>query len=92
MPTVHLLIKGRVQGVAYRASAKDKAIELSLTGWVKNTAAGDVEAVVTGPDAKIQQFIAWCRQGPPAAIVSDVKIEPMPETSFEEFVIVNLLR
>ena len=85
MPTVHLLIKGRVQGVYYRASAKEKALELSLTGWVKNTAAGDVEAVVTGPQTAIQDFIAWCRQGPPAAEVQEVQIEPMPETTFEEF-------
>jgi len=89
MPTVHLLIKGRVQGVYYRASAKDKAIELSLTGWIKNTAAGDVEAVVTGPDTAIQRFIAWCRQGPPAAEVSDVEVKPIPETAFEEFAIVK---
>jgi len=89
MPTVHLLIKGRVQGVAYRASAKDKAIELSLTGWVKNTEAGDVEAVVTGPEEKVQLFIAWCRQGPAAAKVTDVEIESMPETPFEGFAIVR---
>jgi len=89
MPTAHLLIKGRVQGVYYRASAKDKAIQLSLTGWVKNTAAGDVEAVVTGPETAIQSFIAWCRQGPPAAEVEDVKVNPMPETAFEEFFILR---
>ena len=89
MPTAHLLIKGKVQGVYYRASAKDKAIELSLTGWVKNTPAGDVEAVVTGPQTAIQSFIAWCRQGPPAAKVEDIKVTPMPETAFPDFSIMR---
>jgi len=89
MPTVHLLIKGRVQGVAYRASAKDKAFQLSLTGWIKNTTAGDVEAIVTGPDTAIQSFIAWCRQGPPAAEVQEVQVKPMPETVFSEFAILR---
>lgn len=89
MPTVHLLITGKVQGVYYRASAKDKAVELSLTGWVKNTASGDVEAVVTGPNAAILTFIAWCRQGPPSAEVEEVKVEPMSETVFSEFAIIR---
>ncbi|MBS1603624.1 MAG: acylphosphatase [Bacteroidetes bacterium] len=87
MPTFHLLIKGKVQGVCYRAGAKDKATELSLTGWVKNTAAGDVEAIVTGPQPAIQHFIAWCRQGPPAAEVKEVQVEPMPATAFADFTI-----
>ena len=89
MPTVHLLIKGRVQGVAYRASAKDKAISLSLTGWVRNTAAGDVEAVVSGAAERIQTFIDWCRQGPPAAEVGEVVVEPMADTVYGEFAIVR---
>jgi acylphosphatase len=89
MPTTHLLIQGKVQGVNYRASAKNKAIELSLTGWIKNTAAGDVEAVVTGPDNAIRTFIAWCRQGPPAAKVEKVQVEPLTTTTFSEFTIIR---
>ena len=78
MPTVHLLIKGKVQGVAYRASAQDKAIQLSLTGWVRNTPQGHVEATVTGPAPPLQQIITWCKQGTPAAPVPNVEVHPPP--------------
>jgi acylphosphatase len=89
MPTVHLLIKGKVQGVNYRAAAKSKAASLALTGWIKNTDEADVEATVTGEDEAIRQFIKWCRQGPPAAVVTDVKAEPVPETPFLTFSILR---
>jgi acylphosphatase len=89
MPTVHLLIKGIVQGVFYRASAKDIAEELQLTGWVKNTVEGDVEAVATGTDEQLQQFINWCKQGPPKAVVTDVKITLQNEEAFDKFKVVR---
>ena len=89
MPTVHLLIKGKVQGVNYRASAKGIATNLVLTGWVKNTAEGCVEVGVTGDNEAIQQFIKWCRQGPPAAVVTDVEVKPMPDCNFPTFSIVR---
>jgi acylphosphatase len=63
-----------VQGVWYRASTKQKAEELGLTGWVKNTAQGNVEAVFEGDESTVNQMIAWCRKGPPLAQVTDVKI------------------
>lgn len=89
MPTVHLLLKGKVQGVNFRAAAKSKAANLALTGWIKNTAEGDVEATVTGENEAIQQFIKWCKQGPPAAVVTDVEVEPVPETPFLSFSIMR---
>lgn len=89
MPTVHILIKGKVQGVSYRAAAKGRAANLVLTGWVKNTADGDVEATVTGENEAIQQFIKWCRQGPPSAVVTDVQVKPVPETPFLTFSIMR---
>ena len=89
MPTVHLLIKGKVQGVNYRAAAKGRAANLALTGWIKNTAEGDVEVTVSGEHEAIQQFIKWCRQGPPAAVVAKVEIKPMPETPFLTFSIMR---
>jgi acylphosphatase len=85
MPTVHLIITGRVQGVSYRFAAKEMATSLSLTGWVKNTAEGHVEAIVSGPEPALQQFIDWCRQGPRLAAVSDVIIQHVPEISFNDF-------
>jgi acylphosphatase len=89
MPTVHLLIKGKVQGVFYRATAKDVAQELQLTGWVKNTKEGNVEIVVTGTNEKLQQFTEWCRQGPSKAEVTNVEITMEDEKAFDKFSIVR---
>ncbi|MER3464510.1 MAG: acylphosphatase, partial [Chitinophagaceae bacterium] len=58
MQTVHLLIKGNVQGVFYRASAKEKADKLGVTGWIRNTEDESVEATATGEDETIGKFIA----------------------------------
>ena len=69
---VQLHITGIVQGVCYRASARDEAVELGLTGWVKNNLDGSVEALAEGPTEAIERFIAWCRRGPPSAEVEDV--------------------
>jgi acylphosphatase len=71
---IHVVISGHVQGVWYRASTKEKAEELGLTGWVKNTAQGNVEAVFEGEESTVNEMIAWCRKGPPLAQVADVKV------------------
>jgi acylphosphatase len=89
MPTKHLLIKGKVQGVFYRASAKEVADTLGLNGWVRNTEEGNVEAVVTGADYQLQDFIAWCRQGPSGAVVTDVQVREQQEESFPNFKIIR---
>ncbi len=74
-----LEIKGKVQGVWYRASAKDKAIELGLTGKIWNEYDGDVGAIVQGPLDQILSFIEWCKEGPPLAKVDDVVEEEISE-------------
>lgn len=89
MPTVHLLIKGKVQGVFYRATAKDVAKELGLTGWVKNTKEGNVEALASGSNEQLQQFINWCRRGPAKAIVTNVEISFLEEQPFNDFKIIR---
>lgn len=83
--TVHLLIKGRVQGVFYRASAKEKALNAGLTGWVRNTKSGDVEILVTGTESDLNQFINWCKTGPSKANVEEVTVTDNPFISFETF-------
>jgi acylphosphatase len=85
MATIHLLIKGKVQGVFYRASAKKIADKLNLTGWIKNTKEGDVEAVITGKENQLEEFIEWCKKGPENAEVVDVVVERKPTTSFDTF-------
>ena len=69
-----LKILGRVQGVFYRQSTKETAVRLGLTGWVRNCPGGSVEAVFEGEKSTVEQAIEWCRQGPPAARVTDVVV------------------
>lgn len=73
MQRVHLLISGRVQGVWYRASTRAEADRLGLTGWVRNLSGGQVEAVAEGPRSSLEQLVAWCRRGPPHAVVRSVE-------------------
>ena len=74
MTRAELLISGMVQGVFYRASAQQEAQRLGLTGEVRNLPDGNVEAVVEGPRERVDEFIAWCRRGPPSARVEDVRV------------------
>lgn len=89
MRTVHLLISGKVQGVFYRSSAQDVAAELSLTGWIRNTEEGCVEATVTGEEMAIHRFIEWCKKGPSRAVVENVAITPKPDQGFNDFKIIR---
>ena len=66
---VHLLVSGRVQGVAFRASAVDEARSLGLRGWVRNLPDGRVEAEAEGERARLLDLARWCERGPPAARV-----------------------
>lgn len=82
-----LLIKGRVQGVFFRAHTRDLAESLGLKGWVRNLPLRRVEAVFQGPREKVEQAIAWCHQGPPAALVSEVAVswgDPDPDVTIFE--------
>ncbi len=70
-----LKIQGRVQGVFYRQSTKETAVRLGLTGWVRNCSDGSVEAVFEGAKETVDAAIEWCRQGPPAARVTEVAVD-----------------
>jgi acylphosphatase len=65
----HIDVRGRVQGVGFRAFVEDRAIELGLTGWVRNRRDGSVEAVFAGPRAAVDEIVAACRTGPGGARV-----------------------
>ena len=70
---VRFRVVGRVQGVAYRASAVDAAVGLGVFGWVRNVAAGDaVEGVVQGQATAVDSFLAWAAKGPPGARVDRI--------------------
>ncbi len=89
MKNVHVLISGKVQGVFFRASTKQKAESLGLKGWVKNTSDGKVEAVFEGKDDRVQDMIEWCNHGPALANVIDVECE---EQKFEDKYISFLIK
>ena len=82
-------IRGRVQGVGYRAACARRACELGLTGWVRNRVDGSVEAAFVGPPDRLETMRAWLHRGPPSAHVASVEVAPAalpdpPGTGFEQ--------
>jgi acylphosphatase len=75
---VQVLIEGRVQGVFFRASTRDEARALGLTGWVRNLPDGRVAALFEGDKRLVERMLAWCRQGPPYSYVDHVEEEWQP--------------
>lgn len=80
-----ILVTGRVQGVFYRASARDKANELGLTGFAQNKEEGCVHIVVEGEEDHLIEFEKWCWQGPPRAKVEQVVTVPQEIKNFAAF-------
>ncbi|MCK9197415.1 MAG: acylphosphatase [Syntrophales bacterium] len=70
MKRLHIVISGRVQGIAFRASTRKAAIALNLTGWVKNLQDNRVEAVFEGENDHVESMRRWCEHGPPLARVT----------------------
>ena len=85
MKRVHVRIRGRVQGVFFRAEARARAESLGLAGWVRNAEDSSVEAVFEGDDDRVGSMVDWCRRGPSGARVDDLEVqpeEPTGETGF----------
>ena len=75
-----VLVEGRVQGVFFRDSCQRQASAAGLAGWARNLPDGKVEVVVEGPAAAVERMVAWCRQGPSRAVVTDARVvEERPE-------------
>ena len=85
MKTIRLIIKGKVQGVFYRATAKDVADMLGVKGWVRNLPDNNVEITASATEELLQKFIAWCKQGPPKARVDEVVVEDLTLEEFKDF-------
>lgn len=90
MPTsvLHLIARGKVQGVYYRASAQTEAQRLQLDGWARNLRNGDVEMLIVGPQPALDAFCDWARRGPTQAHVSELIVsqhagENEPPRGFE---------
>ncbi len=74
MTRADVVVMGLVQGVFYRASAQQEAMRLGLVGEVRNLPDGSVEIIAEGPKETVEELIAWCRRGPPAARVEHVRV------------------
>lgn len=82
-----ITVKGKVQGVFYRASTLSTAQDLGLTGWVRNEANGDVKLEVYGPVEPVAELIVWCSNGPEFAKVENVNAKDIPYQELKEFII-----
>ena len=84
--SVHVLISGRVQGVFFRANTKQQAEMFGLSGWVRNTNDGKVEAIFEGEEEMLDKIIKWCYKGPPLSKVEKVDVKKQePTNEFEDF-------
>ena len=82
-----VVIEGRVQGVGYRVSCAREAAAAGLAGSVRNRPDGRVEATFEGPPARVEAMIAWCRRGPGAARVQNVRVSELVPTGATGFTI-----
>lgn len=84
LKTLRIKITGQVQGVFFRADAKDLANDLGLTGWACNEPGNNISIVVQGPTEFVDRFLKWCHQGPVHARVDKVEVSEDPEAEIYE--------
>lgn len=91
MATVHkeITVKGRVQGVFFRASTKQVADRLGINGQVRNLPDGSVWIAAESEEPAMEAFIAWCRQGPPEAVVTGLQLVEAPLRHYKGFEVVR---
>jgi len=85
MRRVHVIVRGRVQGVGYRYTMRMVAQDAGVAGWVRNRRDGTVEAEVEGTPAQVDEVLAWMADGPPGSAVDDARVtetEPVGERGF----------
>jgi acylphosphatase len=85
MRAVRIRIEGRVQGVAFRDWMQSQAQSLGLAGWVRNRRDGSIEAVISGDPDLVEDMLARCRQGPPAARVTNLAVLAEEDETFAAF-------
>ncbi len=91
--TIHVIIKGRVQGVCYRDWTVREASKLNLSGWVRNRYDGTVEAIFKGSCDKVEKMLILCKKGPFAANVTGIEPapagEPIPPIQDGNFIMIS---
>lgn len=86
----HLIIEGIVQGVFFRAHTREQADRNSVQGWVRNKPDGTVEAVFEGDEEAVKKLIEWCHNGPPEAVVKNVKTDwEIYKGEFKNFTVIH---
>jgi acylphosphatase len=82
----YVVVSGRVQGVFFRASTSDVATRCGVRGYVRNLPGYKVEVVLQGERASVEQVIAFLREGPPGAVVTDIAVDWRdPAETYEGF-------
>jgi acylphosphatase len=81
----NIRVQGRVQGVFYRASARQAAVQCGISGFVRNEDDGSVYIEAEGEPADLDRFAAWCRRGPPHALVTNVAVQPADMEDYRSF-------
>ena len=87
LQTLSIIVTGKVQGVFYRQSTREKALELDLTGFVKNQPDGNVFIQASGTVDQLNKLVAWCKQGPSRAQVTGVQVEHIDPRAFIGFTV-----
>lgn len=82
---IYLKISGTVQGVFFRQSTQQKALELGISGWVRNCNDGSVEVEAEGEEIPLNNFVSWCHSGPREASVTNVESRNMEMKNYEGF-------
>jgi len=82
---VRVKVTGRVQGVFFRDTCRERARAEQLGGWVRNSSDGGVEAEFEGAAAAVDRLVAWCRKGPPRAKVDNVEVNVVPAIGDQRF-------
>jgi acylphosphatase len=85
MKHVNIHISGKVQGVFFRASAKEQADYLGVRGFVRNEPNGEVYMEAEGEENQLNEFLEWCKHGPRRSKVEQVKIEESASKNFRLF-------
>jgi len=83
----NIRVSGRVQGIGFRYNAREAASHYGIKGFIRNQPDGDVYIEAEGLRQPVEDFIAWCRQGPPRARVDSVDITEGEVRGFGEFVV-----
>lgn len=81
----HILVSGKVQGVFYRDSTLQQALNLGLTGYVQNLPDGQVEIEVCGEQPSLEELLRWLWKGPIMAVVEDVQIQDITVVKYTSF-------